>query len=47
MCIAQIDDNYIKILRQKFPSIMDEKRFHRSHARKYLGILFTVGKFNY
>ena len=26
---------------------MDGKRFHRSHTKKYLGIVFTIGKFNY
>lgn len=26
---------------------MDEKRFHRSHTRKYVGVIFTVGNFNY
>ena len=47
MRIVQIDDDYIEMLRQKFPSIMDGKRFHRSHTRKYLGIVFTIGEFNY
>lgn len=47
MRIVQIDDEYIAMLRQRFPSIMDEKRFHHSHTRKYLGVVFTIGSFNY
>ena len=47
MRIVQINDDYIKILRNQFPRIMDEKRFHRSHTRKYVGVIFSVGSFNY
>ena len=47
MRIVQINDDYIKLLRNQFPGIMDEKRFHRSHTRKYVGVIFTVGNFNY
>lgn len=47
MRIVQISDDYIELLRNQFPRIMDEKRFHRSHTRKYVGVIFTVGNFNY
>lgn len=47
MRIVQVNDDYIELLRKEFPSIMDEKRFHRSHTRKYIGVIFTVGSFNY
>lgn len=47
MKIVQIEDCYIETLKKEFPSIMDSKRFHRSHTRKYLGILFSIGDFNY
>ncbi len=47
MKIVQIDDDYIEMLRRQFPSIMNEKRFHRTHSRKYLGIIFTIDNFNY
>ena len=47
MKIVQIDDVYIDLLRQEFPNAMDPKRFHRSHTRKYIGIIFTIGNFNY
>ncbi len=47
MRIVQIDDDYIEMLRCKFPSIMDGKRFHRSHTRKHLGVVFTIGNFKY
>lgn len=47
MRIVQIDDEYIDLLRKEFPSVMDGKRFHRSHSRKYIGVIFTIGEFNY
>lgn len=47
MKIVQVDDYYIELLRNEFPTIMDGKRFHRSHTRKYVGIIFSIGKFNY
>lgn len=47
MRIVQISDDYIELLRKQFPRIMDEKRFHRSHTRKYVGVIFAVGNFNY
>ena len=47
MQIVQVNDDYIELLRNEFPSIMDEKRFHRSHKRKYIGVIFTVDGFNY
>ena len=47
MRIVQINDDYIDLLIAEFPSVMESKRFHRSHTRKYIGIIFTIGKFNY
>ena len=41
MQIVQVNDDYIELLRKEFPSIMDEKRFHRSHKRKYMGVIFV------
>lgn len=47
MRIVQIDDDYIEKLREYFPSVMDEKRFTRSHKRKYVGVVFVIDGFNY
>ena len=47
MRIVQIDDNYIDDLASSFKHIMFSKRFHRSHSRKYIGIVLTVDNFNY
>lgn len=47
MKIVQVNDDYIDLLTKEFPNVMDSKRFHRSHTRKYIGIIFTIGKFNY
>ena len=47
MKIVQIDDVYINLLRQEFPKVLDPKRFHRSHTRKYIGVIFIMGNFNY
>ena len=47
MKIIQVDDSYIAMLKEQFPSVMDEKRFHRSHSRKYIGVVFQVNDFHY
>ena len=47
MRIVQIDDIYIDELVSHFEHVMFSKRFHRSHTRKYIGIVLTVHKFNY
>ena len=47
MRIVEVEDDYIQMLRNAFPSVMDEKRFHRTHKRKYIGVILTIGDFNY
>lgn len=47
MKLISIEDKYIDLLRERFPSVMDNKRFHRTHTRKYLGVLLNVGGKNY
>ncbi len=43
MKIVEISDKYIEYLRKYFPNTtMDSKQHHRSHKRKYLGILFEI-----
>lgn len=47
MRIVQIKDEYIEILRKSFPVVLDNKRFHRKHTRKYIGIVFSINNFQY
>jgi len=47
MKLVSIDDRYIEKLRELFPSIMDNKRYHITHTRKYLGVLLVVNGLNY
>lgn len=47
MRIVQIDDFYIDDLVKHFPHVMFAKRFHRTHTRKYVGIVFTMNGLNY
>ena len=47
MRIVQIKDEYIEILRKSFPIVLDNKRFHRKHTRKYIGIVFSINNFQY
>lgn len=47
MRIVQIKDDYIELLIREFPHVMDNKRFHRNHTRKYIGVVFKVGEFTY
>ncbi len=47
MKIVQIDDEYIDKLVAHFSHVMFSKRFHRSHTRKYVGVIFTINELNY
>lgn len=47
MRIVQIKDEYIEILRKAFPIVLDNKRFHRKHTRKYIGVVFSINGFQY
>lgn len=47
MKIVQIDDAFIDDLVRKFPHVMFSKRFHRTHTRKYVGVVFTMNNLNY
>lgn len=47
MKIVQIDDCYIEELAKQFPHVMFSKRFHRTHTRKYVGVVFSVDEHNY
>ena len=47
MRIVQIDDSFIDDLVNAFPHVMFSKRLHRSHTRKYVGVVFTMDDLNY
>lgn len=47
MTIVSIDDEYIDNLVEKFPHVYFSKKDCRTHARKYIGVVLTIGKFNY
>ena len=47
MKIVQVDDCYIDELVKQFPHVMFSKRFHRTHTRKYVGVVFSINSSNY
>lgn len=47
MKIVQIEDSYIHKLTNQFSHVMLSKRFHRTHTRKYIGVVFSIGKYSY
>lgn len=47
MRLVSISDGYIEFLREKCPNVMDNKYEERKHTRKYLGVILTIGEFNY
>ena len=47
MKLVSISDGYIEFLREKCPQVMDNKYEERKNTRKYLGVILTIGGFNY
>ena len=47
MRIVELDDYYIDELAKHFPHVMFSKRFHRSHTRKYVGVVLSVNGLDY
>lgn len=47
MKLYSISDEYVNYLRNKFPRVYSNKEDVRTHTRKYLGIVFTIGNYNY
>ncbi|WP_408070152.1 type III toxin-antitoxin system ToxN/AbiQ family toxin [Butyrivibrio sp. JL13D10] len=47
MKLYSISDEYIKYLRGKFPRVYSNKEDVRTHTRKYLGVVLTIGDHNY
>lgn len=45
--IYSISDRYIDFLREKYPNVYSNKVEHRTHTRKYIGIVITIGQYHY
>ena len=45
--IYGISDRYIEWLRKEMPGVYSNKRAARKHTRKYLGIVMSIGNYNY
>ena len=45
--LYSVSDEYVEWLRKDFPNVYSNKRNSRSHTRKYLGVVFQVGRYNY
>lgn len=47
MKIYSISDEYISYLRKKNPNVYSNKLDHRTHTRKYIGVVISIGEFKY
>ena len=45
--LYSVSDEYVEWLRKDFPSVYSNKVNARTHTRKYLGVVFRIGKYNY
>lgn len=45
--IYSVSDRYIDFLREKFPNVYSNKMNHRSHTRKYIGIVIRIENYCY
>ena len=45
--IYSISDRYIEYLRVHMPNVYSNKVENRVHTRKYVGVVFRIGKYNY
>lgn len=45
--IYSVSDRYISYLRKKFPNVYSNKIGNRTHTRKYIGVVITIGEFKY
>ena len=45
--IYSVSDKYISYLREKFPNVYSNKIDNRTHTRKYVGVVITIGEFKY
>lgn len=42
-----VSDEYITYLRDKYPAVYSNKIEHRTHTRKYIGVVISIGDFKY
>lgn len=45
--VYSVSDKYISYLRDKYPNVYSNKVENRTHTRKYVGIVITMGEYNY
>ena len=45
--IYSVSDKYISYLREKYPNVYSNKIDNRTHTRKYVGVVITIGEFKY
>ena len=45
--LYSVSDEYVEWLRKDFPNVYSNKVNARTHTRKYLGVVFRIGKYNY
>ena len=45
--LYSVSDEYVECLRKDFPNVYSNKVNARTHTRKYLGVVFRIGKYNY
>ena len=45
--IYSVSDKYISYLRETHPNVYSNKIDNRTHTRKYIGVVITIGEFKY
>jgi len=45
--IYSVSDKYVEYLRKEDPNVYSNKEGSRSHTRKYVGIVISIGDYNY
>ena len=45
--LYSVSDEYVEWLRNDFPNVYSNKINSRTHTRKYLGVVFQIGQYNY
>lgn len=45
--LYSVSDKYVEWLRKEFPNVYSNKMNARTHTRKYLGVVLSIGEYNY
>lgn len=45
--LYSVSDRYIHFLRTDFPNVYSNKEGHRTHTRKYIGVVLQINEFKY